>query len=349
MCTRERYRIESRTYMQAHNTDKPKFWFVDGRAGIEDYIALPLAYKVERIRCGDCLQCRLENAKEKAARCIKEAKYWEHNTMITLTFDDEHVPRSTGIDPDTGEVYESLTLGDHEEYIGKFMKRLRRKFGNGVRFFGCGEYGSNEEYIDRLGNVRVGTERPHYHIILFNCKFDDAVFHKWSRCEWKPNMKNALYKSKTLDKLWKMGHADINEVTYETCRYVAGYVVKKHKGKDSDEHYMLKGQKPPYTFGSRRPGIGYQYFVDNEDKFWAEQPIWTATKKGLIQVKSRYYDKLLEKKDPERFRQLKDARSERNRNQYVNLLEKTDIDQHTYIENSESKFEMKNRLMKRRG
>lgn len=80
------------------------------------------------VLCGKCLECKLSDAKSMAFRCVKEAQQWENNIMITLTYDDEHVPRSKGVDPKTGEIYESLTLPDHEEEIGKFMKRLRKRW-----------------------------------------------------------------------------------------------------------------------------------------------------------------------------------------------------------------------------
>lgn len=344
MCTRERYRIESKTWL--HGDGSKRFWIVDGRTEAEK--ADPRYFRVSRTPCGKCLECKLSDAKSMAFRCVKEAQQWENNIMITLTYDDENVPRSKGVDPKTGEIYDSLTLPDHEEEIGKFMKRLRKKMGNGVRFYGCGEYGSHDEYVDSHGNVRKGTERPHYHIILFNCKFDDMRFDRWSRCEWNPKVKNALYKSKILDKLWGKGHADLNEVNFETCRYVAGYVTKKYTGPHSDEYYEQKGQKKPYTFGSRRPGIGYGYFEKNKEKFFEEKPLWAITRNGLKKVKSRYFDKLMEKEDPRRWDDIKFERRKKSDEQWEKILQETNIDKHTYIENQESKVETRNRLLKMR-
>ena len=43
------------------------------------------------------------------------------------------------------------------------MKNLRREYGSGIRFLGCGEYGELHG-------------RPHYHYILFNIDFDDKIF-----------------------------------------------------------------------------------------------------------------------------------------------------------------------------
>lgn len=299
--------------------------------------------KLERIPCGNCLECRINKSKEWAFRCVKEAMEHDNNIMITLTYDDEHLPKSQGIDPKTGEVYESSTLV--KKHHQDFMKRLRKKFGDDIRFFMCGEYGSDDEYIDRHGNTRKATERPHYHFILFNCKFDDMREWRKSKCEWSKDV-NMLYRSKTLDKLWGKGHAELNEVNFETCRYVAGYVTKKYKGSDSKEHYELKGQIPPYTCMSRRPGIASAFFERNMEKFFKDQPMWVITKKGLKKAKSRYFDKQMEKIDPERYEQIKENRKDKADKAWDTLLSKTDISMYQYIENSDSKSEIKNRFLK---
>jgi len=330
--------------MSRYNSAKPEVTFIDGRGGVEDYLKHPEYWRVDRTPCGLCIECRMQSAKEWAFRCVKEAKKYEDNIMLTLTYDDEHLPRSQGIDPKTGEVYESSTLvkKDHQD----FMKRLRKKLGDNIRFFLAGEYGSDKEYVDHYGNNRKATERPHYHIILFNCKFEDMKFDRWAYCEWNPKIKNALYKSKIADKLWGKGWVDLNEVNFETCRYVAGYVTKKYKGSDSKEHYELKGQIPPYTCMSRRPGIASEFFEDNKEKFFQERPMWAVTKNGLKKVKSRYFDKLMEKEDPERFEQIKKERRAKTDKMWENILDKTDIPKYEYIENSESKAEIKYRLLK---
>ena len=373
MCTKERYRIENLTYTKKDGSKR--VWIV-GPTDVKDY--KPPYWRVEKIPCGLCLECRLQYAKEWATRCMKEAKYHKENIMINLTYNDENLPRSKGIDPTTGEVFDSSTLvkkdvqdfmkrvidywkrhydhkyEEHEVAPGEDYDRYSKKDDKyykidnpGIRRFFCGEYGGDDDYIDSHGNKKKATERPHYHLILFNMPVPDMVFDRWKYCEWNPKIKNALYKSKVLTKLWGKGFVDLNEVNYDTCCYVARYVTKKQKGKDkSNEYYTLKGRIPPYVDMSRRPGIGYQYFKDNQEKFFEEKPIWVTTKKGLKKVKSRYFDKQMEKIDPERFDDIKRSRKQKSEKMWDNILSKTDIDMHEYIENSESKSEIKNRFLK---
>ncbi len=330
MCTRTYYRIQGYQY-----TPKGNIPFTKILSNIdEDNYKNNVRYtKIDRIPCGQCLECRLQHAKEWAFRCVKEAQKYTDNVMLTLTYNDENILRSKGIDPKTGEVYDTVTLRkkDHQD----FMKRLRKHYKNQkIRFFLCGEYGEERG-------------RPHYHIILFNLKVEDMKPYKISKCEWSKE-KNMLFKSKTMDKLWGKGFVDLNEVNYETCRYVAGYVTKKYKGSDSKEHYMLRGQVPEYTCMSRRPGIANEFFEDNKEKFFEDKPMYAVTKKGLKKVKSRYFDKLMEKECEDRFKQLKEERKIKSDKMWDNILDKTDISKYEYINNQESKFEIKNRLFKKR-
>ena len=266
-----------------------------------------------------------------------EAKYHENNIMITLTYDDEHVPHGKGID-ENGEVFDSLTL-NHKD-VQLFNKRLR-KAGYKFKIYCAGEYGKNDEYKDNYGITRKGTMRPHYHIIYFGLKLDDMKFHKMSKCEWSKE-ENPLYKCNTIDKLWGNGFADLNEVNYETCCYVARYVTKKYKGAMSDEVYERRGQKPEYTVSSK--GLGKQYFEEHKEDFYAQKKIWQKTKKGLLEVSpGRYFDKLMEEDNPEKLKEIKKARREKSEAIMAMTLAQTSLnideyrEQMDYIMNSKSK------------
>ena len=119
--------------------------------------------------CGQCIGCRLERSRQWAIRCVHEASLWPDNCFVTLTFDDDNIISSG-----------SLVKADFQ----KFMKRLRKRFGKGVRYFHCGEYG------DLLG-------RPHHHACLFNFSFPDRYL-------WSSSGGVNLYRSPTLEELWPL-------------------------------------------------------------------------------------------------------------------------------------------------
>lgn len=148
------------------------------RYGKQNIIPLP---------CGQCLNCRLNHAKEWAVRCVLESLYHENNYFLTLTYDDAHLP-ADGL----------LQRRD----ITLFLKRLRNKCGS-FRYFGCGEYGTK-------------NKRPHYHLILFGIELTDLKA-----------VGSGLYESKTISEAWPYGFNYIGFVTYSSCNYVAMYSTKK--------------------------------------------------------------------------------------------------------------------------
>jgi hypothetical protein len=165
---------------------------------VDGFIDMPV-----KVPCGRCIGCRLERSRQWAMRCVHESQLYEKNCFITLTFNDEHLPKSGSIS---------------KRDMQLFMKRLRKEYPDEtIRFFGCGEYG------DKRG-------RPHYHICLFNFDFPDRVFFR---------VKNgfALYRSSSLERLWPFGFTLIGDVTFESAAYVARYVTKKITGSKADEVY----------------------------------------------------------------------------------------------------------------
>lgn len=261
------------------------------------------------INCGQCIGCRLERSRQWAVRCVHEAAVHEKNCFITLTYDEAHLPKDN-----------SLDLRDFQ----LFMKRLRKKYKQKIRFFHCGEYGEN-------------FGRPHYHACLFNFDFDDKILFK--------NIKgNNLYLSEELSKLWPFGFSTIGDVTFESAAYVARYITKKVTGEKAFEHYnkidyetgeLLQERKPEYITMSRRPGIGKPWldkfmkdvypsdfivmngkklkpprFYDNKHEltypYEHEDIIFERRKKKLKIIQDNSYDRLRvkEKIQNERFKQL---------------------------------------------
>lgn len=239
------------------------------------------------IPCGQCVGCRLDYAKDWTTRMMCESLYHDKTMFLTLTYDDINVPHSCYEEMDTGEIKDILTLCP-DDFV-KFMKRLRYYYTkNEIRFYMCGEYGSK-------------TLRPHYHAIVFGLDLDDLKPLKQS------GTGNQLFESELLNKAWKKGFINVAPATYETMSYTARYIMKKRKGKDSAEYDQFN-IVPEYVNMSRMPGIGFQYYQDNKEKIYKNDEIILVNGKTVKPPK--YFDKLLEQEDEEKYRQIIDKRME---------------------------------------
>ena len=213
---------------------------------------------------------------------MDEAQGHTSNHFITVTYSDEHLPPDRSLRP---------------KDITDFIKRVRveRPF----RYFYCGEYG--EQF-----------KRPHYHIIAFGLRLDDL--------KWKKNAQNGspLYTSAYLTKKWhNKGHIWIGAVERESAGYVARYCLKKVGGELALDHYQAPhletgeylSVEPEFARMSRRPGIGSVWY----DKYKTD--LYTYDHKIIEKGKStkvpRYYDKLLEKENPDKLQGLKALRKEK--------------------------------------
>jgi len=232
-----------------------------------------------QVPCGQCVGCRLERSRQWAIRCVHEASLHEKNCFVTLTYDDDNLPTDKSL---------------HLEHFQKFMKRLRKKFGQNIRFYHCGEYGEK-------------TQRPHYHVLLFNLDFYDKEL-------WKTTFNNdKLYNSEQLSKLWKYGYSVIGDVTFQSAAYVARYIMKKVNGKNKEQHYERINEetgevyqlKPEYTTMSRRPGIAHDHFIKHYKAIYANDHVIMNN----IKIKPpKYYDNQFEIINPKGLERVKKKR-----------------------------------------
>lgn len=238
-------------------------------------------YTFLKLPCGRCTGCRLERSRQWAVRCMHEASLYKNNCFITLTYNDENLPYDG-----------SLRLS----HLQKFFKRLRKKFGSGIRFYACGEYG------EKFG-------RPHYHAIIFNHDFmDKEVF----------TLSNGLpvYTSVALDKLWPFGYASIGDVTFESAAYVSRYIMKKVTGDAAAAHYErfndVTGEvfniKPEFTTMSKKPGIAYQWFEKYKTDCY---PHDLVVMRGKKMKPPRFYDRKFEVENPDLLKKIKKNREKK--------------------------------------
>lgn len=230
------------------------------------------------IACGQCRGCRLERSRQWAVRCMHESQMHSRNSFITLTYDDDHLPKDGG-----------LVLAHFQQFVRSFRRR-----GFRFRYYHCGEYG------DLRG-------RPHYHSILFGIDFPDRVFEETTKHGDK------LYSSPLLSELWPKGINRVGAMTFESAAYVARYCMKKINGDKAEEHYetinVSTGEvhqvKPEYQTMSRRPGIGSTWFAKfGSDIFPSDQCVVN----GKITRPPRFYDSQYEILNPAGLEAIKAGR-----------------------------------------
>ncbi|QCS36208.1 replication initiator protein [Capybara microvirus Cap1_SP_162] len=257
-------------------------------------------HRVDKIPCGQCMECRLNKARQWANRIVLEKQDYpeEQVWFLTLTYDDEHVPFGMTVDMETGEEIVNMTLKKEDEV--KFMHDLRqyyqRKYNiDGIRFYMAGEYGST-------------TNRPHYHYILYGLPLDQTKLKRISINE----LGQTLWTHEEIEKIWNKGMITIGRVTWESACYVARYCTKKITGKDAEWYYKAQGIIPPFTQMSRRPGIGANYLEKNKDAIYTTDSIPIANKKTASLVSPpKSFDRIMEKYEPEFMEQLKRERRRR--------------------------------------
>lgn len=228
-------------------------------------------YESIALPCGQCIGCRLERSRQWAIRCVLESQLHTHNEFVTLTYNDENLPKN-----------QSLSHRD----VQLFLKKLR-KDGHKVRYYMCGEYGEN-------------FERPHYHLCMFGFEIKDKqpLFAAGgNQCKY------LVHRSQYLEEKWGLGYVTIGELNFETAAYVARYCVKKLTG----DKAAYGKRFPEYSQMSRRPGIASSWFEEYAGDVLAEDKIIT---KNLTTKCPKYYDKLIDKVDPHLLKEIKDKRIE---------------------------------------
>lgn len=316
----------------------PSFW--KGGFSVPDFVEIP---------CGQCIGCRIEYSRQWANRCLLEMMYHRSAYFVTLTYDDDHVPRGYYPSPGTGEALPSLSLSKRDCQL--FFKRLRKAVSPVlIRFFGCGEYGPS-------------TFRPHYHFIIFGLELDDLEPHN---VVGYSKSRKQVFRSKLVERAWSFpprddrgesypgaepslaGIVTIQDVSWATCAYTARYVTKKLTG-PYGQFYTDFNIIPPFSLMSRRPGIGRQYYDDHVDTDLYEfEFINVSTEQGGKKFRPpKYYHKLFDVDYPEKSAELKETRrlmAEASKNL---KLQKTDLDYMEYLAVEEHNFNERIKSLKR--
>lgn len=240
-------------------------------------------YELVEVPCGNCISCRLDYSREWASRCTLEASQYSHNYFITLTYDEDHMPKGNLGNP-------TILKEDWQSFIKNVRQLFIRKFGfQGIRYFACGEYGDK-------------TFRPHMHAILFNCPIPDLTKDfkdDNGQITRHYDSRGVPYKfSSLIASCWQKGFILIADANYNTNAYVSGYILKKQKGKNGVIYKKL-GIEAPFLLMSK--GIGDKHFTEHYEAL-KESPrlfIGREHREPLKLGVPRYFKKKVKQNDPE--------------------------------------------------
>lgn len=227
------------------------------------------------IPCQMCIGCRERRASDWELRIMHEAKRWEQNCFITLTY-------KNGALPPNG----SLCYAD----LQKFMKRTNYHAGGGLRYYSIGEYGPV-------------NNRPHYHACLFGIDFTDR------KLIGKSESGAECYSSARLRELWHdQGNVSVQDLNHQTASYCARYIMTKKLGKDSTYYGLTPNGEPvklepPRALMSK--GIGAQFLQQYMNDIY---PLDAVISRGTKRKPPKYYDRQLDKLAPELLAQVQEAR-----------------------------------------
>lgn len=218
--------------------------------GLKDYMEVP---------CGKCLACKIRYSREWALRIIHEKESWEHSCFITLTYNDQSLPKNRSL---------------HPRELQTFFKRLRKDlYPHKIKYFASGEYGD-----DKM--------RPHYHAIIFGMSPERARIvlpRSWEKCDWHEE----IYSEK--HKRWDLRiNFCTDAVTFDSARYVAGYIDKKYFGEKEIKEYTSKGLRTPFRLSSQKFGLAFAL----KHKKQLSENLHTSVKGVPISL-PRYYIKKL--------------------------------------------------------
>jgi len=161
-----------------------------------------LTNKRMHLPCGKCYECRARRVSGWSHRLNIEAKNSQSCHWITLTYAEE--PPSVS-----------------KRDLQLFFKKLRKTTKNKIKYYAVAEYGTE-------------TQRPHYHIILFN---SDEI---------------------SIEGSWEKGHVYFGKVELASIGYTLKYLTKQ------DPHTHTNREKP---FQLMSKGLGKAYLTPQMIKY----------------------------------------------------------------------------------
>lgn len=264
-------------------------------------------FKMQYARCGQCIGCRVHRKNSLSLRLKHESEFHDQSWFCTLTYNPESEP------------YAGSLVSDH---VPKFIRALRQKTKQKIRYFGIGEYGSTCQGHVQKNCPQCGpVQRPHHHLILYGLSLSEnrpgdlqyrqsknlsTMSRAYSSAFLKQfgEVRAKYFSSPLLESVWKKGFVNLTGVSPATMQYVSKYHVEKVTGDKSHDYYtrvlpdgrMVELEHPRSHF-STKPGIGFRWI----EKYWPEiYPEGTyVTKNGAELAPPKFYDRFMENHHPE--------------------------------------------------
>lgn len=191
--------------------------------------------KRQIVPCGKCLACLTNKRTDWTFRLSQEYKHSHSAAFVTLTYSEK-------FNPD----------GVSKRHLQLYMKRLRKKCSHKLRYYAVAEYGTK-------------TNRPHYHLIIFNHDSEQVLRSSWTSRTGEP-----------------YGIVDIRPVNEARLRYCTKYVIQRGNAIDA--------KKPkPFMVCSRAYGIGLWYLTDDMLRWHRENRANYTMVHGIKGRLPRYY------------------------------------------------------------
>lgn len=231
----------------------------------------PVKVDSESFPCGSCYECQKKRRLDWSFRLGEELKHATTAKFITLTYDDDKLPRTKNGYPtlnkrDIQIFMKRIRNAQRKQLIKSYgwkkpiwMKhnrwqklisyKLKKRNAPKIRYYYCGEYGSK-------------TNRPHYHAIIFNT-LPDVIL----------NMGN----------IWDNGFIRVDNLNPQRINYTTKYMLKQQFVRQSDQRVR------PFANMSLKPAIGYQYLEKMKDYHYATENLTVRNINGNFQFMPRYY------------------------------------------------------------
>lgn len=251
------------------------------------------------VPCGKCPPCKRRRVSDWAFRLEQEDKVSQSSLFVTLTYNTDHVPISkkgymtlVKTVPHINKKGKETTL-PHPKSPQAFIKRLRKlQKSTAIKYYLCGEYGTK-------------TNRPHYHIILFNA--------------------NPAF----ISQAWTFGDIHIGNVEAASIKYCAKYIDKAkripmHRNDDRLPEFSLMSKK-----------LGHTYLTPQMKKYHQDRiyDMYVTRKDGIKLAMPRYYRNILfteeqRKLQAKKIRQLVEDKKELDKRTFLQDYPHADYDEH---------------------